>query len=86
MSPIQFISQWLECRRLAAGEPLNDAASRRQRGASATEYALIVSLVALALIAAFGDGGATLGGAFTEFLNNVKGAITDGTWPATSGD
>ena len=35
MLPLQFISQWLECRRLAAGKPLNDAASRRQRGASA---------------------------------------------------
>ena len=84
MSPIQFISQWLECRRLAAGKPLNDAASRRQRGASATEYALIVAMVAIALTAAFAGDGSTTGleAAFATFISNVATAIDSGVWPS----
>lgn len=83
MSLIQRMTQLIQRGHAEASATLNTAASRRQRGASATEYAIIVALVAIALTTAFAagtEGSGGLVGAFTTFIGNVVEAITEGTW------
>ncbi|MCA0975789.1 Flp family type IVb pilin [Halomonas denitrificans] len=46
---------------------------RRQRGASAIEYAVIIALIATALVAAFGLSGVS--DALTAFVGNIASAI-----------
>ena len=80
MSPIQRMTQLIQRGHAEASATLNTAASRRQRGASATEYAIIVAVVAVALTAAFaGDTG--IQQAFTTFITNIGTAISTGSWP-----
>lgn len=86
MSMIQRMTQLIQRSHAEASATINTAASRRQRGASATEYAIIVALVAIALTAAFGAGTSEEGltAAFEEFLENVTSAIKDGKWPGST--
>lgn len=52
---------------------------RRQRGASAIEYAVIIALIAVALVAAFSAGG--IPEALSTFVDNISNTISPPTTP-----
>ncbi|MGM0536535.1 MAG: Flp family type IVb pilin [Pseudomonadota bacterium] len=68
MSLMQRMTQQLQRGHAEASATLNTVASRRQRGASAIEYVIILGVIAVAIFLAanFGDLQDTISGIFDE--------------------
>src|SRR5690554_2679941 len=74
MSLIQRMTQLAQRGHAETSATLNTAASRRQRGASAIEYVIIVAVIALALFAAANV--TNFGTAFEGWFESVYKVIT----------
>lgn len=59
----------------AVAMQLNHSKFRRQRGATAIEYAVIAALVAVALFVIFGGGEGGFQSIFTDTFKKVKDAL-----------
>ncbi|GAA0621691.1 hypothetical protein GCM10009016_08050 [Halomonas beimenensis] len=54
---------------------LNRPVFRRQRGASAIEYAIIAAVIALAIFTASSAGDVDIAGAFETFFTKIQNAL-----------
>lgn len=78
MSLMQRMTQQLQRGHAEASATLNTVASRRQRGASAIEYVIIVALIALAVLAAgnFDTLSSTIGDVFNDVNTELDAETT----------